>query len=167
MSVLKTGLRAGAVALSLTALSLAGCASHLESTGGGSPLARQVTASEHCGLTAPGLLYLTGVDQVQALAGLPEQTVSLASAAELDFSREHLAIVALGQQNTGGHGVTLVGSEQVGDELRLEVAVSRPQPGGMVTQVMTTPCTVLAVTANGWRELMVHGENMNPMRRSR
>lgn len=146
---------------------LAGCASQVVTTASGAPLARQVTASQHCGLTAPGLVYLTSVDQVRALSELPGQTINLSSLAAIDFSREHLLIVALGRRNTGGYGVTLAGSEQLGDELRLAMDVRSPAPDALVTQVITTPCTALAITASGWQTVTVHGEGLPAMSRRR
>lgn len=158
--------RVGAL-LSLSALLLAGCATQRQATASGAPLARQVTASEHCGLTAPGLVYLTSADEVRALSGLPGQAINLSSMAALDFSREHLLLVALGQRSTGGYGLTLAASEQLGDTLQLEMDVYRPAPDAMVTQVITTPCTALAVTASGWRTVTVHGEGLPTLSRSR
>lgn len=151
----------------LTCTFLGGCASHLAATESGAPLARQVTTSDHCGLTAPGVLYLSRADEVDALSSLPAQTLNLSPLARLDFSREHLVIVALGQKPTGGYGVTLLGSEQVGDELRLEVAATAPAPDSMVTQVLTTPCSVMAVTAEGWDEVTVFGKGLQTVSRSR
>lgn len=146
---------------------LGGCASHLEATESGAPLARQVTASDHCGLTSPGLLYLSEADQVAALTSLPAQTVNLSPLTELDFNREHLVIVSLGQKMTGGYGVTLRGSEQLGAELRLEMTLTSPAADGFVTQVLTTPCAVLAVTADGWDKVTVFGNGLQSMSRSR
>lgn len=156
-----------AVMVSLATFLLTGCATQREVTASGAPLARQVTASEHCGLTAPGLVYLASADEVRALSGLPAQTINLSALTALDFSREHLLLVALGQRSTGGHGLTLADSEQQGGTLQLEMDVHRPAPDAMVTQVMTTPCTALAVTASGWRTVTVHGEGLPTLSRSR
>ncbi|MDX1457436.1 MAG: protease complex subunit PrcB family protein [Marinobacter sp.] len=153
----------GSLAL-LALLGAGGCASQGDMHG---PLARQLTASDHCGLTAPGMLYLADKQELAKLANLPGQTMSLSSLAALDFSREHLVIVALGQKNTAGYGVTLSSARLDGDVLAMEMEVQAPPPGSMVAQVLTTPCAALAITSQGWSRLSATGEGLPAMSRER
>ncbi|MBZ2168551.1 protease complex subunit PrcB family protein [Marinobacter sp. F4216] len=137
--------------LSLTA----GCALSQTETDTGAPLARQIGQSSHCGLTAPGHVVLRSTTDVDRLEQLPARTLSLAPLRELDFSREHVVLAALGQKPTGGYGVMLADSEIVDGRLDLSVTVKAPEPGAMVPQMITTPCAVIAVTAEGWDGLRV------------
>ncbi|WP_404363967.1 protease complex subunit PrcB family protein [Marinobacter sp.] len=152
------------------ALSLSACASNdpveekVLPDGG---VARQLTASNHCGLTAPGLVHLSGPGELATFQDGSAQHLSLAAAEKLDFEREHLLIVSLGQKSTGGYGVTLASSNLRDDVLRIKVEVRTPPEDSMVTQALTTPCAVLAVTATGWEKLHVSGEGLPEMVRNR
>lgn len=148
-------------------LVLAGCAVNRSETAEGAPLARQVTQSDHCGLTAPGLVYVSSAQQVPMLAELPAQNLSLEPLRALDFEREHLVLVGLGQKPTGGYGVTLESSVIAGDTLQLRVSVRRPAPGSLVTQALTTPCAVIAISPEDWERLEVSGDGLGTMTRQR
>ncbi|KMQ75744.1 protease complex subunit PrcB family protein [Marinobacter subterrani] len=133
----------------------AGCAVSQTETATGAPLARQIAQSAHCGLTAPGHLLIGSVAQLVQLESLPERTLSLQPLRDIDFQREKVVLAAIGQKPTGGFGVTLQSSEIVDDTLNLTVRVMEPGPGAMVTQVLTTPCAVIAVAAEGWSDIRI------------
>ncbi|WP_372996276.1 protease complex subunit PrcB family protein [Marinobacter sp.] len=140
----------------LVALFLAsGCASSRSETADGAPLARQISQSAHCGLTAPGHVHLTSVEDVEKLDALPGRNLSLESLKNIDFEREHVVLAAIGQKPTGGYSVTLDSSEIRRGTLELVVSVTEPAPGTMVTQALTTPCAVIAVTADGWDDIQI------------
>lgn len=139
---------------------ITGCAAQQTETASGGPLARQIAQSGHCGLTAPGLVVLADRGDVDRLEALPARNLSLAPLRAVDFNREKVVLVAMGQKSTGGYSVTLAGSRIVDQQLVLSVASRVPDPGTMVTQALTTPCTAIAVTASGWSELrIVEAEN--------
>lgn len=152
---------------------LAGCAGKRSEpeteteTAKGAPLARQITTSDYCGLTAPGLVYLDSSKALQAFSSLNGQMISLASAAGLDFQREHLLVIALGRKPTGGYALTLNSAVLEGKKLALTAHVRTPSPDRVVTQALTTPCAVVAVTAKGWNGVEVRGNGLTPMTRSR
>lgn len=131
------------------------------------PLARQITASDYCGLTAPGLVYLNSLKALQAFRSLNGQMLSLDSASSLDFQREHLLVVAMGRRNTGGYGLTLTDAAMEGSTLAVTTRVRAPAPDSMVTQALTTPCVVLAVTADDWDKVVVRGDGLTNMTRTR
>lgn len=131
------------------------------------PLARQITASDYCGLTAPGLVYLDSLSALQAFRSLNGQMLSLDSASSLDFQREHLLVVAMGRKNTGGFGLTLMDAVMEGPVLAVTTRVQTPAPDSMVTQALTTPCVVLAVTADDWDKVVVRGDGLTNMARTR
>ena len=58
-------------ALILIVASVAGCAVNRSATAEGAPLARQVTESDHCGLAAPGLVYVSNAEELSQLSKLP------------------------------------------------------------------------------------------------
>lgn len=131
------------------------------------PLARQITASDYCGLTAPGLVYLDSQKALQAFRSLNGQMLSLDSASSLDFQREHLLVVAMGRKNSGGYGLTLMNTVMEGSTLAVTTRVHTPAPDSMVTQALTTPCVVLAVTAGYWDRVVVRGDSLTNMTRAR
>lgn len=131
------------------------------------PLARQITASDYCGLTAPGLVYLDSPTALQAFRSLNGQMLSLNSVSTLDFEREHLLVVAMGRKNTGGYGLTLVNAAMEGSTLAVATRVHTPAPDSIVTQALTTPCVVLAVTAGDWDKVVVRADGLTNMTRAR
>ena len=56
---------------------ITGCAINRSATADGAPLARQVTESDHCGLTAPGLVYVSSAGDLDKLAQLPSGNLAL------------------------------------------------------------------------------------------
>ncbi|WP_166264181.1 protease complex subunit PrcB family protein [Marinobacter caseinilyticus] len=146
---------------------LAGCAGSPKETDQGAPLARQLTASDHCGLTRPGLVYLDSLKAQQAYSSLNGQMFSFAAADNLDFSREHLLVVALGNKPTGGYGLTLESASYQDESLVITAKLRQPPAGAAVTQVLTTPCVVLAIAAEGWGNIKVQGHGLTTMTRAR
>ncbi len=136
-------------------------------TSDGSALARQITAADHCGLTAPGLVHIENQSELAKFRELPQQNLNLPGAERFDFEREHLLVVGLGEKRTGGYSVTLTSYAMSGDELNLGVVVNEPDPKMMVPQVITTPCAVIAVSASGWQTLDVNGDGLTGMSVSR
>ncbi|WP_150909950.1 protease complex subunit PrcB family protein [Marinobacter halotolerans] len=141
----------------------AGCVSNYTETAEGAPLARQITASDQCGVVAPGLIYLTEKEDLGRLQDLPMQNLSMKPLNALDFDREHVLIVGLGQKPTGGYGLTLANSQIESDTLKLTMILRRPAPDAMVTQVLTTPCAVLAITPERWKSIEVKGNGFNTL----
>jgi len=140
-----------------------GCTVNREVTGDGAPLARQMTASDQCGLGSEGLTYLSEAEGLAQLAGWPMQNLSMTPLRALDFTREHILIVGLGQKPTGGFGLTLANSKIVDDTLRLTVFLRSPPADAVVSQALTTPCAVLAISPDHWQSLEVTGNGLDPL----
>ena len=68
---------------------ITGCAINRSATADGAPLARQVTESDHCGLTAPGLVYVSSAGDLDKLAQLPSGNLALSMLAPL-ISRRNI-----------------------------------------------------------------------------
>lgn len=137
---------------------LVACAGSADLTEGGAPLARQLLQSDHCGLTAPGIVMIAGRPEVATLKSLPASHLALEPLSQVDFANEYLLLVGLGQKPTSGYGITLAGSRIRGGQLEIAVTVREPAKGAMLAQVLTTPCAVVAVSDEGWRSLKVSGE---------
>lgn len=56
-------------------------------------------------------------------------------------------LVSWGQKRTGGYAVSVRGARQDGDVIVIEVALTAPKPGDIVTQVITHPHALIALPA--------------------
>ncbi|MFO7995211.1 MAG: protease complex subunit PrcB family protein [Marinobacter sp.] len=155
------------IAIALAVTLVTGCAINRSATADGAPLARQVTASDHCGLTAPGLVYISNASELDRLETLPSGNLSMNQLRALDMEQEHLVLVGLGQKSTGGYGVTLESAEIVDDVLELTLNTRKPAADAMVTQALTTPCAVIAISPEDWKRLRVSGEGLDTITRER
>lgn len=63
----------------------------------------------------------------------------------VDFTREMVVAVFLGSRNTAGFSVKITGAEVEQGGLVVRFHETRPQPGGVVAQVITSPYYVAAV----------------------
>jgi len=148
-------------------LALSACSSQMTATQDGAPLARQVTESDQCGVGSEGLTYITNREDFAQIRQWPMQNLSMKPMEALNFDREHLLIVGLGQKPTGGFGLTLAGSQIVDSTFRLTVFLRRPPADAMVIQMLTTPCAVLAVTPRHWKRVEVNGNGLETLRLNR
>lgn len=71
--------------------------------------------------------------------------------------------VFLGQRSTGGYGVTVTGASVSGGTLTLVVRVRAPQPGGITTQALTSPWTIVRVEGK-YQNVQVVDEAGQPLR---
>lgn len=142
---------------------IAGCAVNYTETADGAPLARQITASDQCGVGSEGLTYLSEETDLDRLSDWPMQNLSMKPLRALDFDREHILIVGLGQKPTGGFGLTLANSKIVDGTLTLTVFLRRPPADAIVSQALTTPCVVLAITPERWKRLEVSGNGLDTL----
>lgn len=154
-------------ALALAISLVAGCAVNRTATADGAPLARQVTESDHCGLTAPGLVYISDSAELDRLEQLPSGNLSMNQLRALDLQQEHLVLVGLGQKSTGGYGLTLESAEIVDDVLELTLKAREPAEDATVTQALTTPCAVIAISPDDWQQLRVSGKGLDTITRDR
>lgn len=154
-------------ALTVAITLVAGCAVNRSATASGAPLARQVTESDHCGLTAPGLVYISNASDLDKLGRLPSGNLAMKKLRALDLEQEHLVLVGLGQKPTGGYGLTLDTAEIADDVLELTLNVRKPASDAMVTQALTTPCAIIAITPEEWDQLRVSGEGLATITRAR
>ncbi|WP_189576621.1 protease complex subunit PrcB family protein [Marinobacter zhanjiangensis] len=155
----------GLVAGLIVATGLSACAKDPEVTSDGAPLARQITASGQCGFAGQGVVYMDSRERLESVSEARGMPLSLPE--NHDFGREHLLLVAAGRKPTGGYGVVLEDSRLNDGELRISVEVRSPSPDQMVTQALTSPCALLAVTADGWSRVRVSGPGFDELSVSR
>ena len=62
---------------------------------------------------------------------------------EINFDKEIVAFVNLGQTSTGGHTVTVENIEMKKDEVVIHIGGTSPRPKDNVTMVITTPFTMV------------------------
>jgi len=74
----------------------------------------------------------------------------------VDFSKEAVVFVFAGMRNTGGYSVDVRGAKVEGDTLVLDAVVQGPPAGAIVTQVITYPYAVVAVTPRAFRSVRWH-----------
>lgn len=155
------------VLLLLAGLAMTACTTRYTETADGAPLARQITASDQCGVGSEGLTYIDKKGDLARLSAWSMQNLSMEPLRALDFEREHVLIVGLGQKPTGGFGLTLADSKIVDGTLRLTVFQRRPPEDAVVSQALTAPCAVLAITADRWQTLEVNGNGLGPLQLDR
>ncbi|MBI3418388.1 MAG: protease complex subunit PrcB family protein [Verrucomicrobia bacterium] len=63
----------------------------------------------------------------------------------IDFAKEMVVFVAMGQQRTGGYSVEIVKVEPGETSLKIFVKRKSPPKGAMVTQALTSPFHIVAV----------------------
>jgi len=67
----------------------------------------------------------------------------------VDFSKEIVVAVFLGTRSSAGYSVEIVGAREEGSSLVVQYRESRPQPGAVAAQVLTSPYHVVAVPKHG------------------
>jgi hypothetical protein len=67
----------------------------------------------------------------------------------VDFERETLLAVFLGQKPTGGYGADVRGVTLEGGDLFIDLIEASPGPGAMVTQALTSPWLLMRVPRGG------------------
>lgn len=155
------------IAICILGFVLTACTRQMSATREGAPLARQISESDQCGVGSGGLTYISQKEDLDRLRSWPSQNLSMKPIEALNFDHEHLLVVGLGQKPTGGFGVTLANSQIVDDTFRLTVFLRRPPADAIVSQVITTPCAVLAISPRHWQQIQVNGNGLETLRLNR
>lgn len=89
--------------------------------------------------------------QQQMISSTPPQPSSI------DFTRYGVVLVSMGQQRTGGYMIELAQEDLTvrNDTAQITVRWREPEPGMMVTQVLTHPCVFLRVPLADYQSLRV------------
>jgi len=57
----------------------------------------------------------------------------------VDFSRDMVVGVFMGERDTGGYQIEITGVERTAEVLRVQYQVREPEPGAVLTQALTQP----------------------------
>jgi hypothetical protein len=79
----------------------------------------------------------------------------------VDFSREGLLMVAMGQKPTGGYGLELNRKVAVVSDNAAVVSLSwiEPQKGAIVPQLITNPCLVIVLPKGSYSQIRLLDQN--------
>lgn len=159
---LKTAMMLVVSALGLVACVASGDSGTHGNAGGATSPVKAVASMAHCGFTAPGLVLATSASDWARFS----DSLGARLPAWPDQPDRWLLVASMGKRNTGGYSITFNNAELNDQQLSIAVSQRRPAPDAMATQALTTPCVVLEIPAQGWRELVVTGEPPFPVRRS-
>lgn len=140
------------IPVALTALLTTGCGNLnlFESPTRDAPEAEVVTMVNQCGLDNPGVhSQRTGGDAFSSelQAALDE--------VRLPADRRAL-VVSLGSKPTPGYGLSMSEARWYGySTLNLTMAAEEPSDDAFMAQVITTPCAIIDVPAEGWDQIRV------------
>jgi len=67
----------------------------------------------------------------------------------VDFDKEMVAAVFLGEKPTGGYDIEIVSVERSADTLTVSFKEGDPQPGGITTQAFTQPFHIVSISIEG------------------
>jgi hypothetical protein len=159
--------RASAVIVGLTIAGwlTTGCASSPQHKLAWRTLSRGLTS----GLEKPRRLVVREEAEYFALwAQHAAELNRLALPPEVDFSREMVVLVAMGNQPTGGYYIEVVDAELRGRTLRVLVGERKPRAGTMQVQMATQPYQFIALPAVNARARFrtVHEANGRGTRRN-
>lgn len=118
-----------------------------------------VYQSQHCGLDTPSLQKVTDIKQINTLQPRPisltgEAKPATSPSIEVDLDANYLALVALGQKNTGGYSMNALAEQVIIKDKVLHLPKSIEKPANaMVAQVITTPCAVIALKKSDYQSI--------------
>lgn len=131
-------------------------------TATGTDMALKITTvheSSQCGPTVT-TQWISSQQQFETLFRASQQQM-LSSAppqpSNIDFTRFGVVLVSMGQRRTGGYRIELAQEGLVvrNDTAQITVRWREPEPGMMVTQVLTHPCVFLRVPRADYQSVRV------------
>jgi len=117
-----------------------------------------ILGGDQCGAAgaAPWIRLIT--DEAGWRAAFPTtQLGAPAAPSPVDFGRDVVLLIGMGQRPTGGFGIQLAApvARVEGGVATVRVAFTSPPPGAMLTQALTSPCLAVKVPGAGVAELRV------------
>jgi len=107
---------------------------------------RQIARGPVSGLTKAQRLVVT---QPEAWARLWAEHCARGAVSQpapaIDFAKEMVVVLTLGQKPTGGYGIEITRVAIEGNRLKVSYRATSPPAGAMVTQALTSPCHMVAV----------------------
>ena len=122
-------------------------------------LLEKVYANSQCGgLDQPEVVWIADTETWrQRYAQMMSLRMTPLPLPTVDFSRESILLIAMGQQTTGGYGLSLIGTMATVQDGVLIVPVEwrEPPPGAILTQAMTSPCLLAKLPAGEFSRFRV------------
>ena len=81
---------------------------------------------------------------------------------DVDFGKETVVAVIMGQQRTGGFTIEIIGVESEAEKLVISIKRSSPPKGAMVIQALTTPFHIVAVPRSDLKPEFVEVKQTTP-----
>ena len=146
----------------LAALLLGGCAQTSSSADDRLLSAQTLYVSPQCGsLEQPALFWIASAEDWRFHYG---QVMSLRMnppAPPVDFPREGVLLLAMGQRPSAGYGMSLVGDTVAIQDgvLTVRVAWREPPPGYRQAQMISNPCLLLKLPDANFRRFQVRDQD--------
>ncbi len=151
-----------ALAVVLLGISFAACAPTARD---GGLSARALDSDLHCGRPYPTSAATWNDNPVDFEAAYRRfDRVSIETLVDLpdvDFSRDGVVLVEMGQRGTGGYGIDLATPQvtRVDDAVQLIVHWTDPPPDAVLPQVITSPCVFITLSRGDYERVQVFDEN--------
>lgn len=110
---------------------------------------RHIDGSD-AGFRDPGVQIINGADALEAIGSV------LLASVDVDFRRQSMIVLALGEQPTSGWAARISGVQQAGTTLFVQGTAHTPSPDDAVSQALTYP--VAAVIVSKVRADVIHPE---------
>ena len=102
------------------------------------------------GMHEPAQIVIRSRDAWAAVWGRHTRAqVQPPSAPPVDFSRDMVVGIFMGQRGTGGYEIEITRVERADSQLRVYYRSKDPEPGAMVTQMLTQPYHVIKLPRHG------------------
>ncbi|MFZ1829947.1 MAG: protease complex subunit PrcB family protein [Candidatus Competibacteraceae bacterium] len=143
----------------LAVLALQGCAGTTRAGSDATAPVEKVYASGQCGdLDQPEVVWIADAETWrERYAQIMSQRMTPPPAPAVDFPRNGILLIAMGQQTTGGYGLSLTGAPAIVQNGVLTVRVEwrEPLPGYAQAQVMTNPCLLAKLPEGAFSHIRV------------
>jgi hypothetical protein len=79
----------------------------------------------------------------------------------VDFDAEHVVDIQMGQKPTGGYGIELAEPHATlnDGEALIRLRWIEAAPGAIVTQILTSPCLIIALPKGAYEKIAITDEN--------
>lgn len=142
----------------LAVLALQGCAGTAGSEEATLPAA-SIHASSQCGsLNRPAVVWIADAEAWrQQYAQVMSLRMTPPPPPVVDFAREGVLLIAMGQQTTGGYALGLSGAPATVENGALTIPVEwrEPSPGYAQTQAITHPCLLVKLPNGAFSQIRV------------
>jgi hypothetical protein len=143
----------------LAVLALQGCAGTTRAGSEATAPVEKVYASGQCGgLDQPEVVWIADAETWrERYAQIMSQRMEPPPRPAVDFSRDGVLLITMGQQTTGGYGLSLTGAPAIVQNGVLTVRVEwrEPLPGYAQAQVMTNPCLLAKLPDGAFSHIRV------------